>query len=263
MPGVISENYLSRKFDLGARAGRELVYDVVGTEDEAEVLTLISGEAPALYQGLTQDGIGAEPLGGGVWKGYVRYASLDDDGEFTFSTGGGTTRVTQSRTTVASYAPPYSTAPDFQGAIGVTEDRVEGADIVAPAFEFSETHRLLDSAVDNAYKLALFNLTGRYNDATFRGFASGEVLFLGADGSKRTGDELWSITFRFSASPNVTGLVIGDISGIDKLGWDYLWVRYQDFEDADAFAIVKRPTAAYVERVYLAGDFSGLEIGTA
>jgi hypothetical protein len=53
---------------------------------------------------------------------------------------------------------------------------------------------------------------------------------------------------------------MGDITGIDKKGWEYLWVRYQDAEDADV--LVKQPAAVYVEQVYPYGDFSLLGIGT-
>ena len=45
-----------------------------------------------------------------------------------------------------------------------------------------------------------------------------------------------------------------------KKGWEYLWGRYA--EDAAAKAIVKRPAAAYIEKVYEEGDFAGLGIGT-
>jgi hypothetical protein len=57
------------------------------------------------------------------------------------------------------------------------------------------------------------------------------------------------------ASPNRTGITVGDITGISKKGWEYLWVRYADSEDAAAKAIVKKPVAAYVEKVYEVGDF--------
>ena len=50
------------------------------------------------------------------------------------------------------------------------------------------------------------------------------------------------------------------MTGIDKKGWEYLWVRYEDAEDAAANALVKKPTAAYVEKVYEEGDFAGLGI---
>ena len=109
------------------------------------------------------------------------------------------------------------------------------------------------------YKTTLFVLTGRVNAGVFKGFAAGEVLFLGASGSQRGQDD-WEITFRFAASPNVSGLAVGPITGITKRGWEYLWVRYADAEDQHV--LVKQPIAAYVEKVYPDGDFSGLGIGT-
>jgi len=39
-------------------------------------------------------------------------------------------------------------------------------------------------------------------------------------------------------------------------------VRYADAEDATAKAIVKKPVAAYVEKVYEEGSFASLGIGT-
>ena len=58
----------------------------------------------------------------------------------------------------------------------------------------------------------------------------------------------------------MTGLQVGDITGIDKKGWEYLWVRYADAEDQNV--LVKRPIAAYVEQVYESGNFALLGIGT-
>ena len=142
--------------------------------------------------------------------------------------------------------------------LGVTKDSVDGTDITVPVYNFTETHHIPVANVTNAYKTALFLLTGRTNNATFRGFAAGEVLFLGASGSQR-GFEDWEITFRFAASPNVTGLSVGDITGIAKEGWQYLWVKYADTESDGA--IVKQPVAVYVEKVYESGDYSALGIG--
>jgi hypothetical protein len=47
-----------------------------------------------------------------------------------------------------------------------------------------------------------------------------------------------------------------------KKGWEYLWVRYADEEDAGSSTLVKKPVAAYVERVYEEGNFAALGIGT-
>lgn len=154
-----------------------------------------------------------------------------------------------------------SAAPDFGGAIGVTHDSVEGVDIAIPVFNFSVPYYPSDAIVTNAYKGLLFSLTGKVNNAAFMGLAAGECLFLGASGSKRSEDD-WEITFRFAGSPNVTGLMVGDIGPIAKKGWEYLWVRYEDDEDSASKTLVKRPVAAYVERVYEEGDFSLLGVGT-
>ena len=71
---------------------------------------------------------------------------------------------------------------------------------------------------------------------------------------------LASALVRFAASPNVQNLTIGGINGIDKKGWEYLWVRYADDEDVNAKVLVKKPIGVYVEQVYENGDFSGLGI---
>lgn len=47
-----------------------------------------------------------------------------------------------------------------------------------------------------------------------------------------------------------------------KEGWHYLWVRYEDDEDATARTLIKKPRAVYVEQVYYYGDFSLLGIGS-
>lgn len=263
MPGIISESYLSRPFTLGLTAGRELEFDIMDTDDEVEVYNLLVGPdgGPAAYLGLARESLEARPLGGGVWKGYVRYVNLVGTSEYTFDTGGGSDHITQSLSTMGSYAPAGLVAPDFHGAIGVSEDRVDGVDIPSRAFEFSETHYLTDLQVTSAYKLILFSLTGRFNNASFKGLAAGECLLLGVSGAKR-GDERWGLTYRFSCSPNAASLTVGGITGIVKRGWDYLWMRYADAEDSSAFALVKRPIAAYVEQVHEAGDFSLLGIGT-
>ncbi len=119
---------------------------------------------------------------------------------------------------------------------------------------------ILNELVTQAYKLSLFQLTGKVNSAGFKGFARGEVLFLGASGSKRGFDD-WEITFRFAASPNATNLTIGGISGISKEGWQYLWIRYEDEEDISAKTLIKRPSAIYIEQVYNYGDFALMGIG--
>ncbi|RLJ02117.1 MAG: hypothetical protein DRP08_04810, partial [Candidatus Aenigmatarchaeota archaeon] len=84
--------------------------------------------------------------------------------------------------------------------------------------------------------------------------------FQGAAGSYREGQDDWEITFKFAASPNQEDIAIGDITDITKKGWEYLWARYEDVEDSSAKALVKKPTAVYVEQVYPCSDFYELGI---
>jgi len=53
---------------------------------------------------------------------------------------------------------------------------------------------------------------------------------------------------------------VGSITGINKRGWDCLWIRYADIEDTAAKMLVKRPLSVYVEQVYPYTNFAGLGI---
>ena len=78
-----------------------------------------------------------------------------------------------------------------------------------------------------------------------------------------TSDDLTAKTLiENSTAENYNGLTVGPITGISKKGWEYMWVRYADAEDAAAKAIVKKPVAVYIEKVYEEGSFAGLGIGT-
>jgi len=258
MPVTIAEKYDSREATEGAESpAATLLYIVQGTEDDDLVRAAVEGEVPALYQGLVFEDYHIAHLGGGVWDVAARYGKRKQPGEssFSFDTGGGTQHITQSVLTVARYP---AAAPNLQGAIGFSGESVQGTDITVPVYNFTETHYLPVASVTAGYKATLFSLTGRVNNGAFKGFSPGEVLFLGASGSQR-GDDDWEITFRFAASPNVTGLAVGSITGITKRGWDYLWVLYADAEDQNV--LVKRPAAVYVEQVYEFGNLGLLGIG--
>ena len=143
------------------------------------------------------------------------------------------------------------------------EGNVNGVDVTMPVLNFTETHTMSGSRVSTAYKKNVAALTGTVNRYSFRGFAAGEVLFLGASGTKRSkkASAPWEITFRFAVSPNQSGLSVGKLTVPNKRGWDYLWVRYADKVSDNRKNVVKEPVAAYVEQVYPEGDFGNLGLG--
>jgi hypothetical protein len=259
----------SRESSTGKNATVDLKYIIVGTYNDIEAKGALYTNTPVFYDGLVRQSRHIEPIGDPTisltWEGTVRYGTMEPPAEvgqssFSFDTGGGTQHITQSISTEHRYAPAGKTAPDFKGAIGVTRDSVEGVDITLPVYNFSETHYFDDSDVTDSYKGLLFHKTGMYNNDSFKGCSPGEALFLGASGSKRgTGD--WEITFRFAASQNRNDIMVGDIGPISKKGWEYMWVRYEDAEDSTAKALIKKPAAVYIEKVYYGTDFTSLGIG--
>lgn len=276
---TITEKHESRRVVNGPNPSVELAYNIVGTSDD--VLARMTLEAQTslawdLYGDnsvlLPLEAVGVDPVyidendpNSCIWQGFARYGVIPyNESVFQFETGGGTRHITHSLETIDHYwiGAPGSTAPDHKGAIGVTKDGIDGVDIVDPIYQWSETHYLPAVLMTGAYKARLYGLTGKVNGKSFRGFSKGEVLFLGASGGKRgRGD--WEITFRFAASPNLTDQQIGDITGIEREGWQVLWVEFEDVEDAASKRMVRRPFAVHIEKVYEYGDFAGLGIGTA
>jgi hypothetical protein len=189
-------------------------------------------------------------------SGGMSHITQADGGKIT-STGGTTTRTGTERRFPSS-------APSMDSAIGVDDNGVQGVDIVVPALTWTETYDVKSTYVTSAYIKSVAALTGTTNGAAFRTFEAGEVLFLGASGSQewdsQKGDGPWSLSFKFVASKNITGQTIGSITGVEKKGHEYLWVRYES--SVSGSDLVKKPKYVYVNTVYREGDFSGLGIGT-
>ena len=243
------ERFDSRPLNVSRDPTATLIFNLWRSDDELRIAAKLEDTAPALFDGLDADNYTLDPQGGGVWLANVNYKIRNQSSE-SFDTTGGTVHVTQSFGT-NRFGP---LAPDFHGAIGVSDDRVDGVDITIPAYKFSETHYIPRIFVSTSYKNTLFQLTGKVNNSSFKSFAPGEVLFLGSTGQRR-GREDFEITYNFAASPNIGSIVFTPtIEVINKEGWDYMWLYYADEVDNTAYRIVRRPKAAYVERVYPRAD---------
>jgi hypothetical protein len=268
------EEVTSRKVQAGVRATRSWI--IRGTSDQSQAISTLQSIASGNFQSLARDTVTVEPLyadanaSGGVWRGIAEYRvfvrpvpAASGDSFYNFDTGGGSQHVTQSLGTMNSYAPTGGTAATGHGAINTRWNNgsptVDGVDIIAPEYKFSETHYFADENITAAYKGIVFGLTGKMNNASFKGTDAGECLFLGASGQKR-GSADWEITFNFGALPNKTNIAVGDITVGTKLGWDYMWVEYE--ADVSQTSLVQKPKNVHVERVYEFGDFSTLNIGT-
>lgn len=168
-----------------------------------------------------------------------------------------TSHETHSLQTINSYAPAGETAPNHHNAVGVTADKLKGVDKLVPVLAYSVKKTILTQDITFGFVTNLVKAAFHYNSVNFRGTVPGETLYMGATSSDITGT-MTDITHEFIVSKNITGRSIGDITGINKLGWHYLWAQYEDDDDAIAKAISKRALAAYVEQIYEPADLSNL-----
>lgn len=253
-------------------------YKIFGTADDVELHAAVNAEITAngaywQYPGapgmqLLAEQYSVSYLGDNAWQVTISYekAGAEDAAQpgplkrsRSFDTTGGTQHITQAESETI-----YGGGPSVQNAIGVDDNGVNGVDIVVPQLQWQEAYDVPNTYVTDAYIRNVATLTGRVNATPFRGFQAGEVLFVGCSGSQEWDDQKgrgpWSLSFRFVASPNVTGVQIGSITGIEKKGHDYLWVRYESATESNQ--LIKRPKAVYVNKVYRGADFANLGIGT-
>jgi len=259
---TIQELFDQRSEAVGVRPTAQIAYVAIATagEDEQQILDYASLAIPIDYNGLRRTTIAIDERSNNTtWRLVATFEFYEST--YSFDTGGGTQHITNSITTRNRYAPTGETAPDFKGAIGYDGQNVAGVDIQVPVYNFSETHYFEDIQITPAYKATLFNLTGSVNNGVFRGFQVGEVLFLGASGTKR-GNERWELQYRFASLPNKTDFQVGDIQVAIKYGWDYMWVLYDTDVDSTAKSLIKKPAAVYIEQVYPGKSFALLGIGS-
>ena len=262
------ESFPSRK---SSDKDAERLYMLIGSADEVFVRQYARMATPTVTLGLLRKDIEVNETAPGTWEVRPKYGTRDQkqpeagDMKWEFDTTATSQKITQSKQTVNSYGIGGSTPANFGGAIGVHDDSVDGCEVLMPQFRWHETHQLDAADVDFSYAQTLYQLTGKTNQASFRNFGEKQVLFLGAKGSwSARAANIVEITYSFSAATDATGLTIGDITGVAKKAWDYLWVLYGMVGSgggSQVTQLAKKPKAAYVERVYDSADYSRLGIG--
>ncbi len=122
----------------------------------------------------------------------------------------------------------------------VTEEAIganfEGAEVYRPALQVTYEHR--ESTIDpNTW----YSLTGKTNDDTWKGFAQGTMLFLGA--RARSDGGAWNVTYMYLYHPNFHLVT---------------WRKYTDLPVGDEIVRTYEPEQESI--VYEQGDFDDLPI---
>lgn len=145
--------------------------------------------------------------------------------------------------------------PDYRQAIGVTKDRVEGTDRFVPKFEFSITVKTYP--VTLSFLRTVRAAVAKTNDAPWKGFEAGEVLYMGMTGQCEP-NNYWTLTHKFAAGENLTNVPVSPDLTIDKKAWEYLWCTYAPTPLNGITLQV--PRAAYVEQIYSSADLNTLRL---
>lgn len=206
---------------------------------------------------------GTNPLiysGSAVWKVLDLGSQPTNTFSISFDISGQSEKIDHSIATVASVAATGS-PPNHQGAINVNEDgSIDGTDHIVPKSTYNVTYTFPDSTITTSWIHGIASVVGTTNDATFQGFATRELLLTKVSGQKRA-DGLWDIAFEFAISINKTGITIGDCAGVDKKGWEYLWVQWET--NVASSNLCKKAKAVFVEQIYYDSTFTTLGIGSS
>lgn len=243
---------------------------VRGAGDQASAMSTVLLATPLFVslqgQLLIRQDVSVVPIGANNYKASVKYGSEADpdsqkpldplEWKYTFDTTGGSHRIVQAEEEVRRYETWVTgyTAPDLGGALNFDGKQCHPIDIVIPKLEFTITVAYAPQYLTIGVVQEFARKTGRTNSDAWLGFDPGELLFLGAvgDGVIPTvyGQRVKpvQVQLKFAASENRTDIQIGIAKAIKKEGWEYLWVRYQRFENGG----FDKPVAvhAYVDRVY-------------
>lgn len=228
---------------------------------------------------LQADSYTVEYLGGDAWHLTVNYSKegVEDEEQNqpirrsrSFDTAGGQEHITQAIAGKVSERGKSPNQTDGDKVIGFDGENVNGVDIIVPQLSWQENYEVPSSYVKADYIKKVSQATGTTNNADFRGFKRGEVLFLGCSGSqdwdKDKGDGPWALSYKFAVSPNaganqtLPAITVGEITGIEKKGHEYLNTYYEDNVRDDK--MWKVPKIVWVHQVYREANFADLGIGT-
>jgi hypothetical protein len=271
----ICERFAKRQVTDSENPTAEIVYQVWNDADNtyadeaAAYAALVALPIPSTYtfpsgKVARLSSIAISDIDEASWDFKVSYSynapKEDDEVEFEFNIGIQDVTVTHALATTA-YTGGGRTAPNFQRGVNISTDgKVQGVSTGLPTFAFSVVKHWALAHISPAYLIAVKGLAGKFNNAGFQPdpfpspFAAGTVRFVGAQG-KPTGLK-FPISYRFEFQENTTEAV-ADITGIAKLGWQYLDIYRRVISDTASSKRVEVPHSVYVHTLPPGpGDFS-------
>lgn len=274
---LVVERWQSRS---GDQDSIDLTYTVSGTDVRADAAAAVLDESPTEFDGLRRDPAAPylDQVAQDAWHARVTYTNRPATIPPEPATGDSTLRIVYGQgsahiTEALSQTFIGEPTEGIGNSIGVTDDGVEGVDVVAPGMQIALTKYFSKSSITQEFlrNLYLLSPSMNANSMTVSGsgitvpFGAGECLYVGAELSARYSQDDIEVTYILMGSPNKTITVPSIQTGpkdIDKRGWDYIWFRYVTGLTDGEKLVVKRPVSAYVSQTYELSDFSALNLPT-
>ena len=118
----------------------------------------------------------------------------------------------------------YGNCPDNGVLVNVQDGEAQGIEVYVPAASMTIQKYFRKTYFNSVIRDKILFRRARVNDATFKGFKEGEVLFLGAEIEEvQENDKYLSITFTFLINENETNKSIGSVTGISNEGHQGVW----------------------------------------
>jgi hypothetical protein len=243
-----------------ARSVPYYVYDPVSDPTPDDVIDFLSDTIPRINANLRLSSFTSKRLAKGLYEISAEYGPAqkisgvtplegttgEDSYAFQFSTAGGSYHIKSAKEQTGYGTSPPAIAGN---AINWNGQAAEGIDVVGGKLQFDIRKKKPGNLITLNYLRVLYALTGKTNNATYLGFAAGELLFLGANGQQVRGGDT-EITFTFLANPNLASATIAGVTVSDIKGHDYVWPYLIPN------ATVPVVLGVYKARIYDSGNFS-------
>lgn len=174
---------------------------------------------------------------------------IDTDKE-TISYSFGSQTVTAKRCVEIMHT--YGNCPNYGNLVDVQDGEAQGVEIYSPAASMKIQKYFRKTQFNATIRDKIIFRRCRVNDATFKGFLTGTVLFLGADIEEvPENDKYFSITFNFLLNENLENGSEGSITGINRKGHEQVWFHIRK-ENKSTRTI----DGVYVGKFYHLADFT-------
>lgn len=184
-----------------------------------------------------------------------------EEAEYELSMMAETVKIEKSIPSQLHYPSGASGVGDL---IGVNGDKIDGVDVYFPKGQYKETREI--NTLDSGYRKLLFQNAGTINASAWKGWAAGEVLFLGAVATRK-GRGKWKMVYSFAIQANTPQSIETNYGGapaiqsFTKIGWDYMWFERQQTANGAGTEIETKIEAVHIAKVYPTFNFALLGLG--